>query len=318
MRISSMRTGLVLCGLVLAGCGLGSPPTTQTSAVTTNVAPAARIRTPALVALDNTSGELEYWPVHGHGSDRPRAIASLGIFNDEAMAGDGDTVAIANYSPPEIVRYDIDTKRTTVLSDPYGSPVDVAIDKDGSIFALGSNATVAVYQNGSPQASELTCPFLNAGIGIAVDDEGDVLVDAQGPHRFLGVVAFVGKSQTCTKLHLRSQRGSLGGIEIDPKTDDLIVLDDPSLCAGGDEGRLSVYPKPYNAKSVRLRYLAGAVCPGSFVLNATSTRIFVSDTTVSGGVALIDARSYPSGRGRATYEGGNFGGFTTIPNTLPN
>lgn len=305
--------------MAITGCGFTTVPALHSGTAAPAFAnPLSRLKTPALIAVDNSSGNLEYWPVRPHGGDRPRVLASLGVVNDEAMAADGDVVAIANYSPAEVVTYDVRTRTESILPDPYGSPIDVAIDKNGSIYALDSTGSVVVYGEGSSQPTELTCSYVNAGVGIAVNDEGNVLVDAYGPRHFLGVVEFATGSSHCTKLSLRPQRGSLGGIRIDPKTDDLIVLDNPDTCAGGSEGRLTVYRKPYAPTTARRHYIQGAVCPGEFILDAGSTHIFVSDTTISQGVALIDQRSYPSGRGRAVYEGGNFGGFTTIPNTLPN
>ncbi|MBV8066740.1 MAG: hypothetical protein JO113_02100, partial [Candidatus Eremiobacteraeota bacterium] len=110
----------------------------------------------------------------------------------------------------------------------------------------------------------------------------------------------------------------------DPKTDDLIVVDNPDLCAGGFEGRMIIYSKPYERRTARHRNLNATYCAGTFRLDARSSRIFASDSTVSAGYPLIDQRSYPKALNGATYQDGEFGssgyfgGFTTIPNTLPN
>jgi hypothetical protein len=119
-------------------------------------------------------------------------------------------------------------------------------------------------------------------------------------------------------------RGYIGGIGVNPNTDALIVVDNPNLCAGGLEGRMIIYPKPYLERNSRRRNLNATYCAGGFRLSSTSSLIFVSDTTVSAGYPLIDQRTYPSAKNEGVYgagqfgSGGAFGGFTTIPNTLPN
>ena len=82
---------------------------------------------------------------------------------------------------------------------------------------------MAVFKAGSSQPTELTCPFITAGVAIAVDNESDVFVNGYGPGRFMGVVKYPAGSTTCKRLHLRKERGYAGGVGIDPKTDDLIV-----------------------------------------------------------------------------------------------
>ena len=140
----------------------------------------------------------------------------------------------------------------------------------------------------------------------------------------MGVVEFPAGSKSCAHVPIRREHGYLGGIGIDPKTDDLIVVDNPDLCAGGLEGEMLVYPKPYGHLLSHRKNLNANYCAGTFRLNAASTTIFVSDATISAGYPLIDQRSYPAGADEGTYQVGSFGssgyfgGFTTIPNTLPN
>ncbi|MBV8498741.1 MAG: hypothetical protein JO003_05770 [Candidatus Eremiobacteraeota bacterium] len=65
-------------------------------------------------------------------------------------------------------------------------------------------------------------------------------------------------------------------------------------------------------------------CAGTFRLSAASNRIFVTDASISDGYPIIDQESYPGAKFEGTYQSGPspsgsfFGGFTTIPNTLPN
>jgi hypothetical protein len=53
-------------------------------------------------------------------------------------------------------------------------------------------------------------------------------------------------------------------------------------------------------------------------LNADSSIVYAIDQDVSGSYSYILQRSYPDGRSMGAYFGGAAGGFTTIPNTLPN
>ena len=57
------------------------------------------------------------------------------------MAANGNLIAIANYNPAEIVTYNVKTKREKTLPDPYGGPVDVAIGKQGSVYAMNSTTS---------------------------------------------------------------------------------------------------------------------------------------------------------------------------------
>lgn len=278
---------------------------------------------PALVTLDTQNGSLEYWPIHHGGSRQFKPLsASLGVYNGYGLVANGDVVAVANYSPAEVVTYDLKTKMRTVLPDPYGAPVDIAIDKNAALYALNV-ANVAIFEPGSSQPAELTCSYMTEGEAIAVDNEGDVFVDGYGPHGFTGVIEYPAGTSSCAKLHLRAQEGYVAGVGVDPKTDDLIVVDDPDLCAGGIEGRMTVYRKPYTPRTSFRRLLSATYCSGTFRLDASSTHIFYSDATVSDGFPLIDEARYPSGKYEGQYSdgyysGGNFGGFTTIPNRLPN
>jgi hypothetical protein len=278
---------------------------------------------PALLTVDDGSGALEYWPISPGGGDNPQLVSpSLGVFNDYGMVANGNLVAIANFSPAQVVTYNVRTKAKKIFSDSYGGPVDIAIDKKGDLYAL-SLANVAVFRKGSSQPSELTCSYVSDGQAIAVDNEGDVFVNGYGAGGFMGVVEYPAGSSSCTKLHLRAERGYVGGVGVDPKNDALIVVDNPDLCAGGLEGRMIIYPKPYQQRTSRRRNLGATYCAGTFRLNSTSTVIFVSDATVSAGFPLIEQDSYPSAKFEGTYQvgpspSGDFGGFTTIPNTLPN
>jgi hypothetical protein len=66
---------------------------------------------------------------------------------------------------------------------------------------------------------------------------------------------------------------------------------------------------------------AVAALAGVIRLDKESKHIYMADATVSSDGEVIDIRTYPAGIG-ADYYAGSYGevigGFTTIPNTLPN
>ncbi len=316
--------GLALSVALLAGCGGSAAPDAGIPANGSqyvHVRPAT-LQKPALITFDDNTNGLAYWHIQHNGTMTLQSLSgSLGISNVYGMAADGDTVILANHSPAEIVTYNIDTQAETTLSDPYGNPNDVAVDRHGNIYALNT-ASVTVYKVGSASASELTCSRVTVGEAIAVNNEGDVFVDGYGP-RFQNVIEFPAGSTKCTVPHLRKSLGYVAGVGVDPKTDDLIVVDDPDDCAGGLEGRMIIYPKPYDQHTSKRRVLSANYCSGNFRLSADSTRIFYADASVSAGIPIIDQARYPSGKYEGQYWLGYyssvyFSGFTTIPNTLPN
>jgi len=280
-----------------------------------------------LIAINNRSGRLVSWPINPGGGNHPTTLSGpLGV-NGSGMAANGHLVVAASQYPPGVVTYNVQTKQEVTLADPFGVPIDVAIDKNSAIYILNVGTPTGIdnvtkYPGGSPHPRKLVCKFLKSGQAIAVDNEGDIFVNGYGHTGGAGVVEIPSgpngpEPQNCTRLHLKAEPGYVAGLAIDPKTDDLIVLDDPDDCAGGIEGRMTIYPKPYEI-ATSVTHDLGANCAGWIRLNASSDIVFVGDEDVSGSFSFILQRSYPEGRGMGIYQGGNPDGFTTIPNTLPN
>lgn len=324
-----MSTSFALRSLVVAtvifgltACGASITPSSLGTAAATSASSRHRLppfTKPALITLDS-NGALAYWAISPNGGHTLTEISKpLGI-SAYGMAANHDDIVMADYNAKEIVSYNVRTKKKTVRSDPFGNPDDVAIGKDGTIYALNF-ANVAVFAPGSSQPSELSCSMVNEGESIAVNKQGDVFVDGYG-HNFEGVIEYKAGKNTCTVPDLNPVEGYIAGVGVDPKTDSLITIDDPDFCAGGLEGRMIIYPKPYHVRTAHEVDLYATYCSGSFRLNSTSSLIFVSDASVSDGYSIVDQFSYPSGDPEGTYqvEGsyGYFGPFTTIPNKLPN
>ncbi|MBV8147617.1 MAG: hypothetical protein JO092_00835 [Candidatus Eremiobacteraeota bacterium] len=280
-----------------------------------------------LVSLNTNTGRLEYWPIAVGGGHHPTPLSGpLGIHSAFAAAAFGNTVVLANQTPPEIVLYNVSTQSRSTLPDTYGTPIDVAVDRQENLYVLNlvkSVGNIAVYPDGGTGTPfELNCAMLGLGEYIAVDNEGDVFVNGYPPHGAAGVIeipnATSAAPEACSRLPLRGEPGYVGGVAVDPNTDDLITLDNPDDCAGGIEARMRIYSKPYGSGGVTVRDLDATYCGSGLRLDATSSHAFFGDASVSGGYGFIQQRTFPEGQGTGIYGNGSPGGFTTIPAGLPN
>ena len=314
------------CNAIAPG-GPVSPAGAFPAAGTTQAASAKRdtIRTPALVVV-TPNGILKYYPVKASGGRQPIEITKVpGVRRASSMAADGRELAIADQGKPGVVLYDLTTKTARVFTDPYGVPIDVAVGRNADVYLLneaGSSASSVVrYPAYSREPEEITCKDLVRGVAIATDNEGDVFVNGYGA-KSAGVVEIPNgpngpQSGRCERLALQPEPGYVAGLAVDPKTDDLVVVSDPETCSGGIEGELSIYPKPYDQRTAHSTSLNGR-CVGLVRLNASSSSIFAFDRTSAFAHAYVIQRSYPQGSGDATYRHKYVGGFTTLPNALPN
>jgi hypothetical protein len=326
----------ILCGaLTLTGCGGAIQGTPQRAPLSAPQAFAARTsdampsftETPSLISVDYNNGVLEYWPISTTGGKDPTTIAKgLHLGSPLGMAANGNTLVIANQYPPRTVIYNVATKKETILPDMYGIPVDAAIDQNSSIYILNDGAShntsnVIEYPQGATTPVELECNVIETGEAIALDNEGDLFIAGLPKNAASGVYEIPNgpaglDAANCARLPLKYSNDVIG-LAIDPYTDNLLALDDPDQCAGGLEGRLIIYPKPYEAATGKIRDL-GANCAGGLRLNAQSTMVFYGDEDVSGSYSYVDSSTYPGGKHLGTYYGGDASGFTTVPNVLPN
>lgn len=326
----SLACSMPLAALaLLTACNANSVPApVPMSAPSETARNAHKLKTPAVIAYDSTSEQLVSWPLLSRGGTHMTVLSgSLGLKSVTGMVGNGRTVTLANYSPAELVSYNVETGATSTLLDPYGHPRDVAIDRHATLYGL-DDTNVFVHPAGSSPAYELTCAYMTQSVAIAVDNEGDVFVNGYGPGSFIGVVEYPNGSKSCLQLQLKRRESTYAtGLGIDPKTDDLLVEDNPQECAGGREGAITVYARPYGPR-VTAHHNLHANCPGPFRLDATSSTLLFTDTYPelrTNGFprklcesACIDQRSYPDFRVERFYTGGDPNAITTIPNTLPN
>jgi hypothetical protein len=279
-----------------------------------------------LISLNARTGSLEYWPISPHGGHSPVKLSPKLASNPAFVgAADGMTILLASQGPPALILYDLKRMRQRTLPDPYGTPIDIAIDAYHNIYLLnvGPGGSITRYDAGSLQPVKVTCSKIGLGEAIAADNRGDLLINGYPPRGAAGVIEIPSgpsglQPQSCFRVrHLVLESGYVGGIAVDPKSDDLLVLDDPDECAGGYEARLSVYPVPYGSITGSVHEL-NANCSGGLRLNASSTLLFYGDESVSGSYGYIRQATYPAGEDTGVYSGGDPAGFTTIPNRLPN
>ena|ERR1700722_13930321 len=321
---SRLQLLVAVVPLLATSCGgagaPANPVANESSRILSRPQTASHFRKPALIAIDELSGDLVYWEIKDGPSGAPMTLTgNLGTYNANALVSNGDVVIIASHAPAEIIEYNIKTKTETTAADPFGAPNHVAVDKAGTVYAL-SRHKIGVFPSGSSPPYEIGCNALRDGQGLSVtvDNEGDVFA-ATVHKRSTDIFELpAGSTKNCVKLDLK-RPSNLGGIGIDPKTDDLIVVDNPGILCSY-VGRITIYPKPYaSATAIRNNFYAN-YCAGGFRLDATSTHIYVADETIDESYPLIDVRSYPSGSGTESYADYNAytGGFTLIPSALPN
>ena len=230
--------------LVLAtGCAAQLPSTstqTQTNA-------AAQIAKPPehTLIFATADGQLRYWKIDNHGGKTSQLLGTLkGVQNPTAMAANGDTIAVAVTTPPEIVLYDTDTGKQRKLSVLEGSPADIAYDGSGNIVVFNnggtSGANVTAYTAPKFTATELQCSLLSEYSYIAADREGNIYTN-----NFLGsglAIVEIPKGasgyepQNCKQLPIE-ESGDGAGLLVDPKTDALVVFHNPDQCAGGQRSQ---------------------------------------------------------------------------------
>jgi len=339
MGILSPRLRLtLLCSvaIIAAVCGAGKATETSRTAAAAawQAAPFAdafgvygALNKPTLFAVDYYKRELEYWPITPGLHPKPTLVPGLShLGNAGGLAANGSRIALATGSGVLVV--DVAAGTETMLPPADGYPLDVAIDKHGtvylvSIFGHTANGSLTIYEP-SQKPREVLCSLMQNAETVAVDNEGNVFLNQIG-----GKTAGVGVIEipngpggpdgaNCKKLDLKpAEYGYAAGVAIDPKTDDLLVLSDPDLCAGGIEGRLTTYRKPYERNAGRSLDL-GRNCSGTVRLDASSSIVFIGDSGVAGPPSFILQYSYPDGKPLGAFGGGEPGGFITIPNALPN
>ena len=318
-----LRLLVVLCASISLGACASSATVaphdaTPSSSSTLALQPDAAHLGPFLVAMNGRTGALEIWPLRHGGGSHPKAFSDpLGIGTVAGMATDGDVIAIATENPSQLVLYDVENRSIRRIADPFGAPTDVAIGKDGTIYVSDvpkTGASVTVYKPPSHRPVELTCGALTSGSYVAVDRENDIFIQGYGGRSSVAVAEIPAGSQNCTRLPVKEDGGYAAGIVVDPKTDDLVTLDDPSLCAGGVEGRMTVYPKPYDKATGRSRVL-GFECASGLRLSADSKYVLFSDTNLQ--KQQIYQHTFPDGGDAGIYHAPSWAGFTTIPSSLP-
>lgn len=260
------------------------------------------------------------------GDNHPVRISKRGLTDATGLVANGRVVSLANAIPAEVLQFNVDTKALTAMPDPYGIPVDITIGKDSSLYVLdfvqSKPATnVAWYPRGAPHPKKLACGALNSASYIAVDNESNLYLLGYIGNNSNGIIKIPNvpngpDPSRCKTIDVGLGTAYLGGVVVDPKTDDLVTLTNPDWCAGGVEGVMTIFPKPYRRETGQ-SHVIGRNCSSGLRLSADSKTVFVGDSSLNG-KAYVLQRSFPDGLPEGAYRDGNPISFTTIPNTLPN
>ena len=112
------RLTIALAAVLVTGCGTNSTAPTLPNPPANSAAGEQMLRgaspdakSAKLIALNPANEKLEYWPIEPNGGRKLTPLsASLGVSEVTALAGDGNVVSIAVYSPAEILSYNVKTK----------------------------------------------------------------------------------------------------------------------------------------------------------------------------------------------------------------
>jgi hypothetical protein len=126
----------------------------------------------------------------------------------------------------------------TLTASPGG--LSLAIDRSGTIYAVGPNNVIAIYRHGSSvPTGALTDTLMTQLWAIAVDGEGNIFDDgtlSHGPSEPVSFQLDELPAHSGQSIPLRTL-GDVGGLAMGP--DDSLVVQDSGYLT------ISVYPKPY-------------------------------------------------------------------------
>ena len=307
---------------MLSACSVRSQASVPLSADRASFVDA--LRTPVLIVTNGQANAIQYWPISPEGGTHPTTIARFEeISHSTGLASDGNVIAIGIRKPAQIVFFDARTGRRSSVEDPFGKPGAIVLDKSENLFALNDTTNginVTMYPAGSNTPRQLTCATAIQAQDMAAHDEGDLIVVGYLSAAVKAVELPNGpnglQSGKCTFLPLQVESDYVEDVTVDPKTDDLIVFHDPGFCAGPPEGRITIYPRPYDKKTAH-SVDAGGTCPYGLFLNADSHSAFFIDSPLLGG-QVVRQVTYPGGKFITSYRGSFPAEGVTIPNTLPN
>jgi hypothetical protein len=322
----SSRPGAITAAIVatlLAGCsgalqsGAETPPMgaplTSARPDSSVIAPEYRYQTPVALlpiarprskhvpgyvfATDYTINSVDRWKIlNPPDGSSPRKWYTL-VSEPQGLAASNDSLWIANTNASNILELNSAGKLTKTLMDRREFPVNLALARSNRLYVANIfNASFAagnvVYYDSpdrKPTGSLRNSTFYQV-IGIAVDGAGDVFVN-NNTQDFAGgeVIEFPGGSGSGTALTNIAVQVA-GGLAIDPKTQDLLVVDQGTGASGAS---VSVYAPPYTGSAIKTYSFHESV---DIALDKNGSNLYCANVN-----GYIDVYGYPSGSFLGSY-----------------
>lgn len=246
-----------------------------------------------LFATDYGTNKVDRWKVLKRPDGSRPSPWYKAVSEPQGLAASNGSLLVANTDASNVLDVDASGKLTHTFRDPREFPVNVATAGKklyvANIFTTSFGPGDVVFYNGradlEPSGSLKNSTFYQV-IGIAVDYAGDVFVN-NNTQDFAGaeVVEFAGgtgKGSILANINV----SVAGGLAIDPKTQDLLVVDQSSAT-------VSVYAPPYTGSAIK-QYSFPAVI--EVALDASSSNLYCSNPN-----GYIDVYQYPSGSFEGSY-----------------
>jgi hypothetical protein len=253
-----------------------------------------------IFATDYARNKVDRWKTISQpdGSEPSRWYSEV---SEPQGLGEADgSLWIANTNASNILELDAAGKLSKTLKDPREFPVNLALTRKKKLYVANIFSTsfgagnVAYYANDDGTDLKPTGLLSNSTfyqvIGIAVDGAGDVFVN-NNTQDFAGgeVVEFKGGRGNGTVLTNIAVEVA-GGLAIDPKTKDLLVVDQGADRSGAT---VSVYAAPYTGSAIKT-YLFPEIV--DIALDANSSNIYCANVN-----GYVDVYGYPSGSFEGSY-----------------
>jgi hypothetical protein len=255
-------------------------------------------RTQYLFSTDYARDRVDRWKILNQPDGSSPSKWYKALSSPEGLAAANGALWIANTGASDILSVDAAGKLAGTLNDPHEFPVNLTAAPNKTLYVANVFTTsfkagdVVYYTNYGTASSKPSGTLRNSSffqvIGIAADSAGDVFV-SNNTQEFAGgeVVEFPGGSGTGTVL-TNVAVSVAGGLAIDPKTQDLLVVDQSA-----SNGAISVYAPPYTGGAIATYDHSQFI---DITLDAKGRNLYCADSD-----GYVDVYGYPSGSFEGAY-----------------